>query len=84
MTRAFCSISHGQFAQAWHLNPASFLFYAMTVMGLAYPFFAKAIPEKLIRAIVFGAIAVLLVFGGCRMVLTPLSNQKSHLQNLWL
>ena len=27
MTRAFISISHGQFARAWHFNPASFLVY---------------------------------------------------------
>lgn len=37
MTRAFCAISHGDFAAAWRFNPFGFLFYAgvLTVPGWA-------------------------------------------------
>lgn len=37
LTRAFCAISHGRFAAAWHFNPFAFLFYAAT---LAAPLWA--------------------------------------------
>ncbi len=35
LTRAFCAISHGDFAAAWQFNPFAFLFYAGV---LAVPF----------------------------------------------
>ena len=67
MTRAFCAISHGQFAQAWHLNPFSFHFYALAVLGLAYPIFANAISERLLRAVILVTTVALTVFGVCRI-----------------
>ena len=40
MTRAFISISHGQFLRAWSFNPASFI---------AYPFVAIQLPWQLLQ-----------------------------------
>lgn len=37
LTRAFCAISHGDFAAAWCFNPFGFLFYAGV---LSVPFWA--------------------------------------------
>lgn len=36
MTRAFISISHGQFANAWQFNPASFVVYAFVAAQLPW------------------------------------------------
>lgn len=36
MTRAFISISHGQFAQAWNFNPASFIAYFFVAVQLPW------------------------------------------------
>jgi hypothetical protein len=63
MTRAFCAISHGEFALAWHLNPLSFHIYSLTALGLAYPFFANAVSEKLVRGVALATSAALLVLG---------------------
>jgi hypothetical protein len=37
LTRAFCAISHGDFATAWHHNPFSFAFYAGFLAALFWP-----------------------------------------------
>jgi len=68
MTRAFCAISHGQFAYAWRLNPLSFHLYALNALGLIYPFFVNVIPDKLSRAIVLITAAVLMHFGLLRIL----------------
>jgi hypothetical protein len=68
MTRAFCSISHGQFAQAWSLNPFSYFFYALVLLGLAFPSLINLLPEKLIIAITLMVTAALLAFGIFRIV----------------
>jgi hypothetical protein len=71
LTRAFCAISHGRFSLAWDLNPLSFHLYALAVLGLAWPYFVGAVPEKLVRAVALataGALAALgawRVFGHC-------------------
>ncbi|MFK7769095.1 MAG: DUF2752 domain-containing protein [Mariniblastus sp.] len=36
MTRAFISISHGQFARAWKFNPASFIVYAFAAAQIPW------------------------------------------------
>lgn len=36
MTRAFINISHGRFARAWWLNPASFLMYGLVIFQIPY------------------------------------------------
>ncbi|MDG1872558.1 MAG: DUF2752 domain-containing protein [Mariniblastus sp.] len=36
MTRAFISISAGQFARAWHFNPVSFAFYLFVVAQIPW------------------------------------------------
>jgi len=68
MTRAFCSISHGQFANAWRLNPFSFILYALTVMCLLYPSTINHLSEKI--AIVFVLTAALTIFGVFRMLIS--------------
>jgi len=68
MTRAFCAISHGQFIYAWRLNPLSFYLYALSALGLIYPFFVNLIPDNLIRAIVLITAAALLIFGIVRIL----------------
>ena len=69
MTRAFCAISHGQFAVAWQLNPFSFHLYALSVLGSIYPLFANSIPEKLVRAAALITIAALIIFGVFRILM---------------
>ncbi|MDR0498639.1 MAG: DUF2752 domain-containing protein [Holophagales bacterium] len=68
LTRAFCAISHGWFAYAWNLNPISFHLYTLSALGLVYPFFVNAIPEKLIRFVVLATAAALIVFGILRVL----------------
>lgn len=36
LTRAFISISHGQFANAWNFNPASFIVYLFVLVQLPW------------------------------------------------
>jgi hypothetical protein len=67
LTRAFCAISHGRFALAWGLNPVSFHLYFLAVLGLAYPFFANAVPEKLVRAVALATAAALFALGVWRV-----------------
>jgi len=63
MTRAFCAISHGQFADAWGLNPLSFYLYSLTMLGLMYPLFVNFISDKLVRIIVLITVVAILAFG---------------------
>jgi hypothetical protein len=37
LTHAFCSISHGHFKMAWQANPFGFLFYALAIVFVAWP-----------------------------------------------
>ena len=39
LTRGFISISHGQFQQAWHFNPASFVVYVLVVGQVPWQLF---------------------------------------------
>ena len=63
LTRAFCAISHGQFALAWHMNPLSFYLYSLAVLGIACPLFANAVPEKVIQGVALATSAALAVLG---------------------
>ena len=69
LTRAFCAISHGQFVRAWQLNPFSFHLYALSVLGVIYPFFASSIPEKLVRVTALTTFAALIIFGVFRILM---------------
>jgi hypothetical protein len=44
LTHAFCSISHGQFKMAWQANPFGFLFYALALVCLAWPWLRTRFP----------------------------------------
>ena len=67
LTRAFCAISHGQFVLAWHLNPLSFYLYSLAVLGIAYPLFANAVPEKVVRGTALATFAALAGLGVWRL-----------------
>jgi hypothetical protein len=67
MTHAFCAISHGHFAAAWGLNPLSFHLYLLAVLGLVFPFFVSAVPERLVRGIAVSTAAALVAFGAWRL-----------------
>jgi hypothetical protein len=60
-------MSHGQFAQAWGLNPFSYLFYALALTGAARPSLASLLPGKTAIAIAWIITAALLVFGVFRV-----------------
>ncbi|MBL0312063.1 MAG: DUF2752 domain-containing protein [Holophagaceae bacterium] len=44
LTRAFCSISHGHFRDAWSFNPFSFPLYATVLAGVAAPALNRRFP----------------------------------------
>jgi hypothetical protein len=45
LTRAFCAISHGEFAAAWKFNPFGFLFYLLAVLLVPWPFIRRRWPR---------------------------------------
>jgi hypothetical protein len=66
MTRAFCAISHGRFAQATRLNPLSWIFYAGAVGVMFMPF----VPRRPLPPVPFGwvvaaAAALIVLMFGC-------------------
>ena len=44
LTHAFCNISHGHFKLAWQANPFGFLFYALAIVFLAWPWLRTRFP----------------------------------------
>ncbi|HOX08688.1 MAG TPA: DUF2752 domain-containing protein [Planctomycetota bacterium] len=44
LTRSFCAISYGQFAEAWAFNPFGYLFYAAALFLVAKPLFERLWP----------------------------------------
>ena len=69
LTRAFCAISHGEFAAAWALNPFGFVFYGGTVIALLWPLVARWQPrweEQLqrSRALTLGAVLLVVALSG--------------------
>lgn len=67
LTRAFCAISHGEFAFASKLNPLSLYIYALAVLGLAYRYFVDFIPENLFRMTVIVSISAFACAGIARI-----------------
>jgi hypothetical protein len=45
LTRAFCCITHGEFADAWYFNPFGYLFYAGCLLLLCWPLIRRRWPE---------------------------------------
>jgi len=44
LTHAFCDISHGHFKMAWQANPFGFLFYALAIVFVAWPWLRARFP----------------------------------------
>jgi len=44
LTHAFCNISHGHFKMAWQANPFGFLFFALAIIFLAWPWLRTRFP----------------------------------------
>jgi len=44
LTHAFCDISHGHFKKAWQANPFGFLFYALAIVFVAWPWLLVRFP----------------------------------------
>ncbi|MFQ5653877.1 MAG: DUF2752 domain-containing protein [Planctomycetota bacterium] len=63
LTRAFCSISHGELQQAWSLNPFGYLFYAIALGVLLAPLWRRLlsmdVPLPRGRALTAGVVALL-------------------------
>jgi hypothetical protein len=76
LTRAFCAISHGHFADAWGFNPFGFIFYALTLSSLFAPWISRRFPqllERFSRSSAFiwaplGLVVAMWIFGLCRIV----------------
>lgn len=49
LTRSFCAISHGQFAEAWSQNPFGYVFYAVAVLLLVETLLLFAFPALKFR-----------------------------------
>lgn len=47
MTHAFCALGHGRFAEAWALQPFSYLLFPLTVATAADPFFKGRFAQSL-------------------------------------
>ena len=71
MTRGFCAIVHGHFAQAWSFNPFAFVFFGAAVVLALLPLFAGISPDletRWMRSRPLGILALalavaMLVFG---------------------
>ncbi|MCL1894319.1 MAG: DUF2752 domain-containing protein [Holophagaceae bacterium] len=68
MTRAFCAISHGQFADAWNFNPFAYFFYPLTLLCLIYPTFINTLSDKVILIIGATLALLLTIFGVIRVL----------------
>ena len=44
LTRSFCAISHGRFADAAHFNPFGFILYGMTIALALWPLILRVFP----------------------------------------
>jgi len=44
LTHAFCDISHGDFRMAWESNPFGFLFFALAILLVAWPWLRTRFP----------------------------------------
>lgn len=76
LTRSFIAISHGDLPSAWHFNPFGFLFYALAIALVLWPFLLWRFPKlaewkpagRRITWIVLGVVTAMWVFGIGRML----------------
>jgi hypothetical protein len=76
LTRSFCCLSHGKFAQAWAYNPFGYFAYASALALLVWPIIARRLPGlnnwilnyKLPRIFLIGIGALFILFGFYRII----------------
>ncbi len=79
LTRAFCAISHGRFADAFYFNPFSYVFYASTLALALWPLLTRWFPglktwvgqTRLFVWLVPGVLGSMAVYGVFRMIYGP-------------
>lgn len=77
LSRGFCAISHGRFADAWDFNPFSFLFYPACLAVIILRCLHRRFPGLAARLFGWRGIAAavpllifaLYVFGLCRLMI---------------
>ena len=75
LTRGFCAIAHGRFADAWAYNPFAFALYGLTVFFLLYPWLTRwfsRLRQRLVRWRVplwlsLSLVVAMWIFGAWRM-----------------
>jgi hypothetical protein len=76
LTRAACSLSHGQWAQAWAYNPFVFLFYGLGLVILFRPVWRRTWPGLEPRVTLspwfsrgaIGLVGAMMIFGAWRIL----------------
>ena len=79
LTRAFCSISHGQFGNAWNFNPFAYVFYSIAVYMVLRPLLKLKFPKmerwfvnsRWSTILPIALIIGMLVFGALRIIFAP-------------
>jgi Protein of unknown function (DUF2752) len=76
LTRAFCAISHGDFAAAWKYNPFGLAFYLTAILLVFWPAIRRLFPSFAVKLTesryaafaAFAVVGVLWIFGLLRIL----------------